>query len=489
VSSRIRTWLPAISIVYLLYFFRITGVGIQGPDEPRYAAIGREMARSGDWITPRLWGEPWFEKPALLYWMVGLGQRLGLGDDLSPRLPVALLSAGFLLFLFLWLRRLFDGQTAFIATAMLGTSAFWIAFSQVGTTDLPLAVWFSVAAVLCAGWLKDGDGRVLPFAGIALGLAVLAKGLVPLVLAAPLAWSARKRWKGLLLMGGFALGAALPWYLAMTLRFGRTFLDDFFLRHHFQRFASDALQHAQPWWFYIPVLLGALFPWTPVLALIRDHKILEDGAVRFLGLTVAFGFVFFSAATNKLPGYLLPLLPSLCVIAAVALRRAGRARLALAVSGLLLGLLPVIAPVLPLALAKGISQARLETINWPLCILFAATGIAAWRLSSLRAAALIAAAVCAGIVYLKVATYPAIDALVSARSVWREVAPDAGDACVASANRGWRYGLNYYSVQPLPDCEGTGRTVRIRQEPGRPAVIERGTTTPISYPSTSSDDR
>ena len=54
-----------------------------GPDEPRYAAIGREMARSRDWVTPRLWGEAWFEKPALLYWMTGAGFRLGLGDELA----------------------------------------------------------------------------------------------------------------------------------------------------------------------------------------------------------------------------------------------------------------------------------------------------------------------------------------------------------------------------------------------------------------------
>jgi 4-amino-4-deoxy-L-arabinose transferase-like glycosyltransferase len=482
-------WLAAISIVYLLYFFRLTGVGMLGPDEPRYAAIGREMAWSGDWITPRLWGEPWFEKPALLYWMIGLGQRLGLGDDLSPRLPVALLSASFLLFFYVWMRRLFDGKTAFFAAAMLGTSGFWIAFSQVGTTDLPMAVWFSVAALLCAGWLKNGDGRVLPFAGIALGLAILAKGLVPAVLAAPLLWSARKQWKGVAVMAAFTVLAAAPWYVAMTLRFGRAFLDDFILRHHFQRFSSDALQHVQPWWFYVPVLLGAVFPWTPVLCAIGTRKLFDDVAVRFLGLTAAFGFVFFSAATNKLPGYLLPLLPSLCVVMAGALTHVSRARPILAASGFLLGLIPVIAAVLPTAVASGISQARLGTANWPICLLFAATGVAAWRFDRAKAVTLLTVVASAGIVYLKMTTFPSLDETVSARQAWREIAPEVGNACVASANRGWRYGLNYYSVLPLPDCVGTGRTVRIRQEPGRPAMIQRGAPTPISYPSTSSDGR
>src|SRR5215469_11372524 len=81
-------WL-ALPVAYLLYFFRLGGIGLIGPDEPRYAAVGREMARSGDWITPRLWGVPWFEKPALLYWMSGTAFRFGLGPEMAPRLAGA----------------------------------------------------------------------------------------------------------------------------------------------------------------------------------------------------------------------------------------------------------------------------------------------------------------------------------------------------------------------------------------------------------------
>src|ERR1035438_2283376 len=75
-----------------LYLADLTGMGLGSADEPRYAAIGRAMAQSGDWVTPRLWGQPWFEKPALLYWMTAAGFRTGLGPDLAPRLPVAILS-------------------------------------------------------------------------------------------------------------------------------------------------------------------------------------------------------------------------------------------------------------------------------------------------------------------------------------------------------------------------------------------------------------
>src|SRR5215468_9824475 len=90
--------LAAIPCAFFLYFFVLTRTGLLGPDEPRYASIAREMAHTGDWITPRLWGQPWFEKPVLLYWMTGAAFRLGVNEDLAPRLPIALTSVAFLVF-------------------------------------------------------------------------------------------------------------------------------------------------------------------------------------------------------------------------------------------------------------------------------------------------------------------------------------------------------------------------------------------------------
>src|SRR5450432_454072 len=144
----------ACILAFFLYFFRLTGTGLVSTDEPRYAAIGREMARSGDWITPRLWGSPWFEKPALLYWMTGAGFRLGLNEDLAPRLPVALLSVAFLAFFYAWLRREFGARPALFSTAILGTSAGWLAYSYVAVTDLPMSVFFAAAMLLGMTWLR-----------------------------------------------------------------------------------------------------------------------------------------------------------------------------------------------------------------------------------------------------------------------------------------------------------------------------------------------
>src|SRR5579885_344233 len=101
-----------VATLYVCYFSHLGAIGFVGPDEPRYAWIGRAMAESGDWVTPRLYGRPWFEKPALLYWMTGAAFRAGLGPDVAPRLPVALLGTAFLAFYWWLLRREFGCRAA-----------------------------------------------------------------------------------------------------------------------------------------------------------------------------------------------------------------------------------------------------------------------------------------------------------------------------------------------------------------------------------------
>ena len=137
-----------LPMAYFLYFFHLGAVGMMGADEPRYASISREMASSGDWITPRLWGDPWFEKPVLLYWLGGAAFRLGFGPELAPRLPVALLAAVFLVFYWWILNREFGCRAAWFAALILGTSAGLLAYSQAAVPDLPLTATFAAAMLL-----------------------------------------------------------------------------------------------------------------------------------------------------------------------------------------------------------------------------------------------------------------------------------------------------------------------------------------------------
>jgi len=447
-----------------------------GPDEPRYASIGREMAQSGDWITPRLWGQPWFEKPALSYWMTGAAFRLGLSEDLAPRLPVALLSVAFLIFFQWMVRREFGERAAWTASLILGTSALWLGSSFIGTTDLPMTATFSAAMLLSLEWIEKGERRQLPAAAALLGLAVLAKGLAPLALSLPLLWSGRRRildWLRPQVVGAILI-VALPWYVLCYLRNGAAFLREFFWQQHFARYVSGSLAHGQPFWFYVPVLLAAMLPWTPALTELFRRGLYVDTRRRFLILWAVWVLVFFSFSKNKLPGYVLPMLPPLAVLVGISLAEDRRARWVSPASALCLVVIPAAASVLPQALAAGITRASLPRPHWT-WLLPAALAAVIYYLErkGRRAVALgvMALSAAAGVVTLKLIDLPLINATYSARPLWKEIAGRSDQVCIQSMHRSWRYGLNYYSVTPLPDCSQSPRPLEVTQAPGHPPVL------------------
>ncbi|MFN0102430.1 MAG: ArnT family glycosyltransferase [Bryobacteraceae bacterium] len=383
-SNWARRWAPLLALT-LIYPAWTSAFGLYGPDEPRYASIARAMAITGDWITPRLDGEAWLEKPPLLYWMGAIGFRLGLGSESAPRLPLALCSVGFLVWFGVYLRRWLSESQAFLAACILATSAGWIAYSNVAVTDVPLSICFTAAMLVGLAWIEEGKPRDALAAGALFGLAMLAKALVPVALAAPLLWFARHRWRQWPLVIGAALAVALPWYAAITKREGWAFIDELFVKHHFSRFISEDLQHVQPFWFYAPVLLGLLAPWTPLLFRVPWR----DPRWRYFVVWTAFGFLVFSSGENKLPGYLMPLLPALAVL-----------------------------------MALGVS----DSARWPFGL---------------------ATAMMALVVVLKTVAAPMLDARFTARELSRQV---TADACAENVPRGMRYGLHYYAGRPLGDC-------------------------------------
>jgi 4-amino-4-deoxy-L-arabinose transferase-like glycosyltransferase len=468
-AARRLAFVAMIGLISALYLANLTGMGLVSADEPRYAAIGRAMAVSGDWVTPRLWGQPWFEKPALLYWMTACAFRLGLGPDLAPRLPIALLSLAFLVFFWWRLRIEWGARAAWFATAMLATSAGWLAFSHVAVTDLPLAVFFSASLLLSMPWIARGERSMLPAAAACLGIATLAKGLVPLVLFLPvlaIGWRSLRDWirPGPVLAFGVV---ALPWYVLCTIRNGSEFPRVFFVQQTFARVGSPELQHVQPVWFYVPVLLLLLYPWFPLLIFPGRGFSLpaRDPRIRTLAAVVVFGFIFFSAVLNKLPGYLLPLIPQIFMLMGIGLARVSRPGVAIVAPVLLLGALPLMAAIAPGVLAHGLRSMKIPwqgTIVWLI-----AAGIVGIILASiLRKHAFAAAAVlaCAGFLWFEMAAFPGFDAVVSARPLWL-----AGRLqCAPQSNRSTLYGLYYYSYyysgKRLPNCtvldQTTTRVVR-----------------------------
>jgi 4-amino-4-deoxy-L-arabinose transferase-like glycosyltransferase len=473
------------ALAYLLYFHGLGAVGLLGVDEPRYASVARAMAQSGDWITPRLWGQAWFEKPALSYWMSATGFRLGLAPDLAPRLPVALLSVAFLGFYWWILWREFGCRAAWMAALILGTTGVWLGYSQVGVTDIPLAVTFSAAMLLCLPWVGRGDARYLPAAAALLGLATLAKGLVPLALAVPLVWWGWRRGlrpATLLRIAAVFLAVALPWYVLCYWRNGWPFIEDFIVKQHFARITSGSLMHVQPWWFYLKWLPAELLPWTPLLVLLLRGSSYRDQRRQFLLGLALFGLLVFSISVNKLPGYVLPVIPAIAALMAVALDEAaergggvGHARWWLVACGLVLVVFPIAAAVLPEALSRGLSRVARPPFQaaWLLAV---APALAVWLLEArgkrLAAVFAVAAGVAVGVMYLKVRVVPELNQTVSARDLWGQISARAGTVCLDGLDRSWRYGLNYYSITPLPECSETPTAWWVRQEAGKPPHVD-----------------
>ncbi|HEX5226246.1 MAG TPA: glycosyltransferase family 39 protein [Bryobacteraceae bacterium] len=446
-SRRAALWLGVALAIFFLYFFGLTRTGLIGPDEARYAAIGRAMAATGDWVTPRLWGSAWFEKPALLYWMTAAGFKLGLGTELAPRLPVALASVSFLIYFFFVLRREFGERTAWYAAAILATSAGWLAYSHIAITDLPMSAAFAAAMLEIMPDDSEPRTSVSGFvrSGVLLGIAVLAKGLVPLVLFIPAVSFLWRRWRDLAILFVAAAIVAAPWYVLVSAR-NPTFVNEFIWKHHFGRFLNSALQHGQPIWFYIPVVLAGLFPWTPALFLLAQRRVYQDRRALFLLSWFAWGFLFFSVSKNKLPGYLLPLLPALAVLMGVALDRSSHARYWLAACGALFCLAPPLVQALPQALANGLSH---TPVHFGLPAVAAGLALAAMCLAGRpeRGVAGLALFATITVVWIVLRVYPELDRQLSGRNA------SASITCLPQTNRSQRYSLDYYAGRDLPDCK------------------------------------
>ncbi len=461
--------------IAVLYLYNLDGFGVFGPDEPRYAAIGRAMAQTGDLVTPRLWGKPWFEKPPLLYWMTAVGAAAGLGPDLCSRLPVALLSLLFLGLYFVWLKREFTGTAATVATALLATSAGWLAYSSVGSTDLPLSVFFSLAVLLVLPLLRPEPDRkhlTATFLGVGccMGLAVLAKGLVPIALALPFAWFLRAYWRKWWLALSACLLTALPWYSIMYSRNGYPFVEDLFVKHHWQRVYSASLLHVQPPYYYLPVFLGAIFPWTLLLGLFAKRDGAWDQRRSFLLTVVVFGVVFFSIPLNKLPGYLLPLLPSFFALLGGQFEKqktVAVSRFWLLPSAVCIAGVPLLAPILTGSLSLGrITLTKTQHLT-PLQVVYVVLPLIIVTLPERFFPGLLLV-LCMALegMFLKTVAYPVLDSQVSARSLWRATSKIAAQTCDGGTDRDWMYGLSYYRGASYPPC-GTGKFKYMIRSRGR----------------------
>lgn len=468
--------------VWLLFFYGLGDVGLLGPDEPRYAQVAREMLRSGDYITPHLNGEPWLEKPPLYYWLAAASFRLFGVTEWSARLPSALAAAAFLP-LFGWVvRRLFRGETWRYALLVLASSLGWLGFARGVSPDIFFSAALAGALGLLAVWVWQGHDSLLYGFYALLAIAVLAKGPVAIVLSALVLLSyclatGEYRWLLRVLAPWpllLFLLLTLPWYVAVYSYNGDRFVEEFILKHHFSRYLTSELKHPGPWWYYLPVLLAGMFPWSAHLALIVANMaglgwrgLRNDQRRLFLLAWIVPVVLFFSASQAKLPGYVLVTVPAMAIWIGEELARAPASRLRWVFLGqaLLLPATAVLVGVLPLALAEGARSALAEVGAQPLDgrmdgPLVALTVVGAvllvtvtWRGRRLGATLLATALTAATFVRLFGLVAAPVDQLASARPLARQIQARGIPASQLTLSPGVRrhieYGLEFYLDHPL----------------------------------------
>jgi 4-amino-4-deoxy-L-arabinose transferase-like glycosyltransferase len=309
------------------------------PDEGRYAQIPFEMLARGDWLVPTLQGEPYLDKPPLFYWAVMLSYCVCGVHDWAARLVPALAVLASVLLTYGMGRRLVGERPAFWGALTLLLAPGFIGTGRLLVLDGLLTLWVTIsmfaaylavqASCLHRGWWL--------LASAACGLGVLTKGPVAvLLLIPPLAahrWltgsTTRIGWRGWAMFAGVVLAITLPWYAAVTLTLPE-FGGYFFWKHNVLRFVQP-FDHERPVWFYLPLLLIGLLPATfllPVFVrwLLAGNESSARGRCSDLGyLLLASGWClfFFSMAGCKLPTYILPAFPPLCLALGVFFARTG----------------------------------------------------------------------------------------------------------------------------------------------------------------------
>jgi 4-amino-4-deoxy-L-arabinose transferase-like glycosyltransferase len=400
-SARQRLLLVTAGLGLLLFVWRLGCDGLVDETPPLFAASARAMAETGDWLIPHVNGLPRYDKPPLVYWLMGLLYALPGQASWNPLgtwaagLPSALASVAVMLLLADTLLRwpqpglapsphspsaaaarppaALTALSAALAFALSPLVLLW------GRTPVSDALFSGLMAIsLLLAWRRYAAGSGLGGTGwwhcwLGLALAVLTKGPVAVLLFALslllFAWlqadrealAARLRPRA-----GLALTAllALPWYGLALAREGAPFWNSFFGYHNLQRFTSVVNHHLQPWWYFLPVLLVAALPLTPLLlvGLTRAIGPLRPALVparphpaaaslgRFAACWLVAVLLFFTAAATKLPSYWLPAIPAAAVLIALAARAergdrvAGVARALTLVLTLLLGIVFLAAP-------------------------------------------------------------------------------------------------------------------------------------------------
>jgi len=560
-QNRARELLLLIGLCGFFFFFRLSGIGLLGPDEPRYAQVAREMLAGHDWVTPVLYGHPWLEKPILLYWGEMLSYAIFGVSDWAARVPSAVAATLLVFGTFITVRRIrFEARLD--AALMVASAVLVLGFARAAATDMLLAAPFSLSLLAWFCWYEscadptharpgvggapagESSARFWLVLFYALNaLAMLAKGPVAPALAALvlIAFCATQRNLRALLRTLDPIGLAVffavaaPWYVLIQLRTPE-FFRVFILEHNLARFGSNLYRHKQPFWYYIPVALAGTLPWTVWLfhgltdaaRALRSQlsgttpktELSEAGEPAdapaftfeiFLMASALIPIAFFSLSHSKLPGYILPAIPALLILAAVAIhRRAARDErphwISITVHAVVLAAIaaglcaaPQLVFKLPLSAANLMIAAFAGTVIFLIAALPLLT--AGWRM--LRFVTLLPFILAVGFLLRGLA--PVVDATQSSRPVAARLQqidePGSLPLATFALNRNTAFGLAFYlnrrvapyegleispAVYELPAAIPTSAHILVTREDSLPALRlllpERGIRFLGSYP-------
>lgn len=306
----------AVGLVFL------SSVPLLDPDEPVYGETAKEMLATGDFLSPRIYGEFWYDKPPLFYWQEALSFSLFGVSDFTARLPSVLIGAGTAVYLYHSARHIFPEKTAFLGAFLFASMLEPIVLARSAVTDMTLTAALTVAlmsflrekyaaAYIACGFALLAKGPIgFGFPALIVGLWLLVQGkftLKPIM---------RLRW-----YWGIPLAClvGLPWYLYMTSVHGAAFVDTFLGYHNLTRFAAPEHAGKDHCYLYLIVLAAGCFPWSGAVfaSVSRFVAWRRDPARLYLIVWAAFIFLFFSASATQLFSYILPLFPPLALLAAV----------------------------------------------------------------------------------------------------------------------------------------------------------------------------
>jgi len=348
-----RVYLLLFAIIIAFYLYGLGKLPLLGPDEPRYAQVAREMFLTGDLITPTLGHHTWFEKPALLYWMIAGSFKVFGVNEWAARFGPALcglLTIAAVCFVGREIDREEPRGFAFWGAVVTASCLGLIVFSRAASFDvvITMTTTWSLAFFLLHE-LRNKRSLLVGFY-VFVGLSLLAKGLVGIVIPFGVvgfyyllrrAWPSRSVLVSVMWGVPLALVVSAIWYGPVIARHGWTFIDEFFIQHHFARYVSNKYHHPQPIYFYPVIILMLALPWTPhlIVALAKVRGWTWRGGdslsvVRVFSLAwLLLPIVFFSFSGSKLPGYVLPAIPAIALLVSDRLTRIFNPRWPLIVAG------------------------------------------------------------------------------------------------------------------------------------------------------------